>query len=110
MSSKPTRPNFPITCIGYNVTGGEDDEKAIAYYVVARKIFKDLARSYQLIRKLQLLAPQFGTAAEGTIIDAGIDPKADLCIGVSATLWKGTSGGPCMMVDGKNVSRIIGKG
>ncbi|KAL8914845.1 MAG: hypothetical protein Q9171_000681 [Xanthocarpia ochracea] len=43
-------------------------------------------------------------------LDSGDTNEARMILGVSCTLWKGSSGGPCVLLDGLGAGRIIGLG
>ena len=55
------------------------------------------------------MKPGLKSLAPGTIDNAS-GSEESVKIGVSCTLWKGTSGGPCILLDGHEAGAIIGHG
>lgn len=53
--------------------------------------------------------PDYKSFAPGTIDFADAKSKA-FRYGISASLWKGSSGGPCFLLDGPLAGAIIGTG
>lgn len=55
------------------------------------------------------IKPQLRCFAPGTLDQAAAEDERAI-FGVSCSLWKGSSGGPCVLLDGPNAGAIIGLG
>ena len=53
--------------------------------------------------------PQMKSFAPGTLDKADANTERTV-FGVSSSLWKGSSGGPCILLDGPKAGAIIGIG
>lgn len=56
-----------------------------------------------------VLKPQMKTFAPGTLDKANANAESAI-FGVSSSLWKGSSGGACVLIDGIKGGSIIGLG
>lgn len=57
----------------------------------------------------QIIKPETKYVAHGSVdrVDVGVD---SVLFGVSASTWKGSSGGPCVITEGPLTGAIIGLG
>lgn len=53
--------------------------------------------------------PGMKSYASGTL-DLGLATEISTRLGVSCSLWKGSSGGPCVVLDGASSGGIVGLG
>ena len=56
-----------------------------------------------------VIKPDFRNFAPGTL-DSGYAEELRSAMGVSCSLWKGSSGGPCILLEGQYAGAIIGLG
>lgn len=100
-----------IACVGFSQKLHDDDRQRILY---------------QAAIKLQHRLPQFWTLVEAMDLDEVVKAEArcfspglldeaefndkNVLYGVSASLWKGNSGGPCIVLDGNEAGGILGLG
>lgn len=121
------RSGSKVACIGYSGQIDTLDAKQITWEMAIQLRHKVPAASFEVsfleIRefKIQLLIQiqplnfdtltksQMKSFAPGTLDNARINDGL-LLYGVSASLWKGSSGGPCVLLDGSENGRIIGLG
>lgn len=98
-------------CIGFNGKIEYDDQVKIvqqAEKMLQQKLpyFPDPLRGFNLDEHVKAEAR---CIAPGTLDKA--EANADhILYGISSTLWKGSSGGPCVVLDGNKAGRIVGLG
>ncbi|KAL8916219.1 MAG: hypothetical protein Q9172_006399 [Xanthocarpia lactea] len=108
--AEPT-PGRIVACVGFSGSIHKDDADAV------RKSADDqvnwLLTPHQRVIHTnsfdlhKVMKPEMMSFCPGHL-DSGDTNEARMILGVSCTLWKGSSGGPCVLLDGAGAGRIIG--
>ena len=106
---EPMTSGVPVGCVGYCGEVTDDASKAIHEEAHKRVgiVLGPTAPKAEPIDLHETLKPGMKTMAPGTWDHAEAGPDRTR-LGVSCSLWKGTSGGPCVLLDGLKGGGIIG--
>ncbi|KAL9099348.1 MAG: hypothetical protein Q9163_005139 [Psora crenata] len=102
-------PGRKVACVGYSGKINDEDKTKIKNEA-AIQLRKNLPQSGYLAEPIDLdlvTKPQMKSFAPGTLDQADANDKRTI-LGVSASLWKGSSGGPCVLLDGSGAGAVIG--
>ncbi|KAL8918898.1 MAG: hypothetical protein Q9208_007079 [Pyrenodesmia sp. 3 TL-2023] len=104
-------PGRPVGCIGYSGRIHEEDRVKILQQA-AVQLVQEMPLTYSSVEAMDLddvVKAESRCFAPGTLDVADADPS-QILYGVSSTLWKGSSGGPCVILSGDEGGRILGLG